>query len=72
MPGALRDDAPRPYRRLLPMVDEVLAEAQVTPSQLDAVAFGRGRVRLPDCVSRRGQPRVGVWFGLPVAGGCLL
>tara|TARA_R110000751_G_scaffold58030_2_gene122771 strand:+ start:191 stop:751 length:561 start_codon:yes stop_codon:yes gene_type:complete len=24
------------------MVDEVLAEAQVTPSQLDAVAFGRG------------------------------
>lgn len=29
-------------RRLLPMVDEVLAEAQVTPSQLDTVAFGRG------------------------------
>jgi tRNA threonylcarbamoyladenosine biosynthesis protein TsaB len=24
------------------MVDEVLAEAQITPSQLDAVAFGRG------------------------------
>jgi tRNA threonylcarbamoyladenosine biosynthesis protein TsaB len=29
-------------RRLLPMVDDVLAEAQVSPSQLDAVAFGRG------------------------------
>lgn len=29
-------------RRLLPMVNEVLAEAQVTPSQLDAVAYGRG------------------------------
>ncbi|GEN28657.1 tRNA (adenosine(37)-N6)-threonylcarbamoyltransferase complex dimerization subunit type 1 TsaB [Halovibrio variabilis] len=29
-------------RRLMPMVDAVLAEAQVSPSQLDAVAFGRG------------------------------
>ncbi|MFB9865938.1 tRNA (adenosine(37)-N6)-threonylcarbamoyltransferase complex dimerization subunit type 1 TsaB [Vreelandella sulfidaeris] len=29
-------------RRLLPLVDEVLAEAQIQPSQLDAVAFGRG------------------------------
>lgn len=29
-------------RRLMPMVDEVLAEAQVSPSHLDAVAFGRG------------------------------
>lgn len=29
-------------RRLMPLVDEVLAEAQISPSQLDAVAFGRG------------------------------
>lgn len=29
-------------RRLMPMVDDVLAEAQISPSQLDAVAFGRG------------------------------
>ncbi|MGR2737870.1 tRNA (adenosine(37)-N6)-threonylcarbamoyltransferase complex dimerization subunit type 1 TsaB [Billgrantia sp. Q4P2] len=29
-------------RRLLPMVDDVLAEAGVSPSELDAVAYGRG------------------------------
>ncbi|MGM0520479.1 MAG: tRNA (adenosine(37)-N6)-threonylcarbamoyltransferase complex dimerization subunit type 1 TsaB [Pseudomonadota bacterium] len=29
-------------RRLMPMVNDVLAEAGVTPAQLDAVAFGRG------------------------------
>ncbi|MGY4877249.1 tRNA (adenosine(37)-N6)-threonylcarbamoyltransferase complex dimerization subunit type 1 TsaB [Vreelandella aquamarina] len=29
-------------RRLMPMVNEVLAEAGVQPAQLDAVAFGRG------------------------------
>lgn len=29
-------------RRLLPMIDEVLAEAGVSPAELDAVAYGRG------------------------------
>jgi tRNA threonylcarbamoyladenosine biosynthesis protein TsaB len=29
-------------RRLLPMIDEVLAEAGIPPSALDAVAYGRG------------------------------
>jgi tRNA threonylcarbamoyladenosine biosynthesis protein TsaB len=29
-------------RRLLPMIDEVLAEAGVSPGELDAVAYGRG------------------------------
>lgn len=29
-------------RRLLPMVDEVLAEAGVSPAELDAVAYGHG------------------------------
>ncbi|MEA2116943.1 tRNA (adenosine(37)-N6)-threonylcarbamoyltransferase complex dimerization subunit type 1 TsaB [Halovibrio sp. HP20-50] len=29
-------------RRLMPMIDAVLAEAQVSVTQLDAVAFGRG------------------------------
>ncbi|GHE20778.1 tRNA (adenosine(37)-N6)-threonylcarbamoyltransferase complex dimerization subunit type 1 TsaB [Halomonas urumqiensis] len=35
--------APRAHtRRLMPMVDEVLAEAGITPQALDAVAYGRG------------------------------
>lgn len=29
-------------RRLLPMIDEVLAEAGVSPAELDGVAYGRG------------------------------
>ncbi|RUR53568.1 tRNA (adenosine(37)-N6)-threonylcarbamoyltransferase complex dimerization subunit type 1 TsaB [Vreelandella populi] len=40
---ARHEVTPRAHtRRLMPMVDELLADAQITPAALDAIAFGQG------------------------------
>ncbi|VTP63490.1 UGMP family protein [Serratia rubidaea] len=49
---ALFELCPREHtQRILPLVQQVLAESGVTLGELDALAFGRGPAALPACVS---------------------
>ncbi len=58
-------------KRLMPMVDEPLADAGIAPQALNAIAFGRGPGSFTGLrIAAGAAQRVGIRLRLPVAG-CL-